>query len=275
MNGFTTQNDLDRHQKTLHAVTVGKSYRCAAEHCPKKGKLWPRADNFRQHCQRLHPDLDTSGLMSRSLLPEPGITSDTTPIEGPMPDFENPATRPISETFGLNAFTAISSPTAPMAPERQADRETPEASEQALVTTASPPRPRNHALDDDNDGSSTQRTRTTALHSKRNTHYRLQTSPTAQTQEEAILSDTKPKIIETSNSGVAKIPWDAAPALANPTQASNNHSPPITSYHVYPNCTDPATHFVRTSREGSPRRNGPKGPHERFIVTAGSCPICR
>ena len=64
--GFTTQNDLDRHKKSLHQIHSGKSYMCAAPHCAKKTKVWPRADNFRQHCQRLHKDQDLHELMDRS-----------------------------------------------------------------------------------------------------------------------------------------------------------------------------------------------------------------
>lgn len=29
--------------------------------------MWPRADNFRQHCQRLHKDTDLNELMDKSL----------------------------------------------------------------------------------------------------------------------------------------------------------------------------------------------------------------
>jgi len=65
-DGFTTQNDLDRHKKSLHQVPSGKSYVCAVPHCAKKTKVWPRADNFRQHCQRLHKEWDLSVLMDRS-----------------------------------------------------------------------------------------------------------------------------------------------------------------------------------------------------------------
>lgn len=70
VEGFTTQNDLDRHRKAIHAVPTSGSigHRCAAPYCPKGDKLWPRADNFRQHCQRLHPELDTPELMKKSLL---------------------------------------------------------------------------------------------------------------------------------------------------------------------------------------------------------------
>lgn len=66
VEGFTTQNDLERHKKSLHNVMTGKSFMCAVQHCAKKTKVWPRADNFRQHCQRLHKDHDLNELMDRS-----------------------------------------------------------------------------------------------------------------------------------------------------------------------------------------------------------------
>ncbi|CAF9904117.1 MAG: hypothetical protein ALECFALPRED_004853 [Alectoria fallacina] len=64
--GFTTKNDLDRHKKSIHQVYIGKSYMCAAPHCAKKNKIWPRADNFRQHIIRLHRDWNVQELMDKS-----------------------------------------------------------------------------------------------------------------------------------------------------------------------------------------------------------------
>lgn len=65
--GFTTKNDLDRHKKSIHQVYTGKSYMCAAPHCAKKNKIWPRADNFRQHILRLHRECDVQELMDKSV----------------------------------------------------------------------------------------------------------------------------------------------------------------------------------------------------------------
>ena len=65
--GFTTKNDLDRHKKSIHQIFIGKSYMCAAPHCPRKDKVWPRADNFRQHIVRLHKCLDVQELMDKSV----------------------------------------------------------------------------------------------------------------------------------------------------------------------------------------------------------------
>lgn len=33
---------------------LGKTYYCNLEGCARKGKPWPRADNFRSHLQRVH-----------------------------------------------------------------------------------------------------------------------------------------------------------------------------------------------------------------------------
>ena len=70
-DGFTSQNDLDRHKKSVHKIDSrnpnDKTYMCAAPHCSKKAKIWPRGDNFRQHCIRIHPDSDTAELMDRSV----------------------------------------------------------------------------------------------------------------------------------------------------------------------------------------------------------------
>ena len=65
VTGFGTQNDLDRHTKSVHSVHI-QGYSCAITDCRKKGKIWPRLDNFRQHCTRLHPDSDTSRLIEDS-----------------------------------------------------------------------------------------------------------------------------------------------------------------------------------------------------------------
>lgn len=56
--GFSTKNDLVRHQRTVHKEKHGdfQPYYCIYGSClqQKAGKPWPRADNFRQHLQRVH-----------------------------------------------------------------------------------------------------------------------------------------------------------------------------------------------------------------------------
>jgi hypothetical protein len=65
--GFTTTNDLDRHKKSVHRIGLKtKSYQCAAEHCRNKEKIWPRLDNFKQHVERMHQDVDPLDLIERS-----------------------------------------------------------------------------------------------------------------------------------------------------------------------------------------------------------------
>jgi|SRR6186713_1013182 len=65
--GFGTQNDLDRHEKSVHHIGVAntKNYRCAARNCAKATKLWPRLDNFKSHLTRMHPDEDMNLLLAK------------------------------------------------------------------------------------------------------------------------------------------------------------------------------------------------------------------
>jgi hypothetical protein len=69
--GFSTTNDLDRHKKSVHGigVTYSKSYRCAADGCQNKHKVWPRLDNFKQHIDRMHKEEDQFGLLKRQVVP--------------------------------------------------------------------------------------------------------------------------------------------------------------------------------------------------------------
>lgn len=66
--GFSTKNDLDRHTRSRHPreTAIGNRYICRNGPCKNKEKIWPRADNFRQHLKRVHKqevsaddDLDT------------------------------------------------------------------------------------------------------------------------------------------------------------------------------------------------------------------------
>ncbi|KAK1983271.1 hypothetical protein LZ30DRAFT_11054 [Colletotrichum cereale] len=54
--GFGTLNDLDRHKGSVHPAifNVGPRFRCHVGSCQTKDKIWPRADNFRQHLRRVH-----------------------------------------------------------------------------------------------------------------------------------------------------------------------------------------------------------------------------
>ncbi|KAF3769331.1 hypothetical protein M406DRAFT_250051 [Cryphonectria parasitica EP155] len=46
------------------------------------------------------------------------------------------------------------------------------------------------------------------------------------------------------------------------------------NYYIYEHCNDPGLHFTRTSMDGDKSRKCPQGPHERFIVQPGRCPLC-
>ncbi|RSM11378.1 hypothetical protein CDV31_006816 [Fusarium ambrosium] len=40
------------------------------------------------------------------------------------------------------------------------------------------------------------------------------------------------------------------------------------NYYIYTSCTDPGTHFCKTSTDGSRKHACPKGPHERYIASS-------
>ncbi|KAI1136993.1 hypothetical protein F5Y05DRAFT_93880 [Hypoxylon sp. FL0543] len=46
------------------------------------------------------------------------------------------------------------------------------------------------------------------------------------------------------------------------------------NYYIYTSCLDPGAHFFRTSMDGSKKHACPRGPHERYIVQPGQCPLC-
>ncbi|KAH7326130.1 hypothetical protein B0I35DRAFT_474818 [Stachybotrys elegans] len=54
--GFSTKNDLQRHRKSVHRELEGNGrvFVCREGSCMEKSKLWPRADNFRHHLDRVH-----------------------------------------------------------------------------------------------------------------------------------------------------------------------------------------------------------------------------
>ncbi|KAL8419084.1 hypothetical protein RB594_002331 [Gaeumannomyces avenae] len=54
--GFSTANDLARHTRSRHPDinAQGHFYKCKLGLCANGRKLWPRADNFRQHLVRKH-----------------------------------------------------------------------------------------------------------------------------------------------------------------------------------------------------------------------------
>ncbi len=54
--GFSTKNDLDRHNLCVHDIRTGNEvfYRCNVGPCKDKIKDWPRKDNFKSHLKRKH-----------------------------------------------------------------------------------------------------------------------------------------------------------------------------------------------------------------------------
>ncbi|EON62072.1 hypothetical protein W97_01291 [Coniosporium apollinis CBS 100218] len=93
IDGFTTVNDLERHKKSVHR-TGGrtKSYKCAADKCKGKTKIWPRLDNFKQHIERMHkeeePDVDD--LIGRSEYHGDKAFDSPPPLRPPsLPPFED------------------------------------------------------------------------------------------------------------------------------------------------------------------------------------------
>ncbi|APA06945.1 hypothetical protein sscle_02g017150 [Sclerotinia sclerotiorum 1980 UF-70] len=46
------------------------------------------------------------------------------------------------------------------------------------------------------------------------------------------------------------------------------------NYYIYTSCVDPGAHYFSTSIDGSKDRQCAKGPHERYIVVPGHCPLC-
>lgn len=46
------------------------------------------------------------------------------------------------------------------------------------------------------------------------------------------------------------------------------------NYYIYEQCQEPSIHFVRISMDGAGTPTCPDGPHERYIVQPGVCPLC-
>jgi hypothetical protein len=46
------------------------------------------------------------------------------------------------------------------------------------------------------------------------------------------------------------------------------------NYYIYTSCVDPGAHFFGTSVDGKREHRCPRGPHERYIVVPGHCPLC-
>lgn len=71
--------------------------------------------------------------------------------------------------------------------------------------------------------------------------------------------------------------------ITNSSTITHIHTPTLThprmcdftkNYYIYSSCLDPGAHFFRTSVDGNRKLACPKGPHERYIVQPGTCPLC-
>ena len=46
------------------------------------------------------------------------------------------------------------------------------------------------------------------------------------------------------------------------------------NYYIYSSCSQPDSHFLRTSLDGSKDGRCSEGPHDRFIIVVGKCHLC-
>lgn len=46
------------------------------------------------------------------------------------------------------------------------------------------------------------------------------------------------------------------------------------NYYIYSSCRDPGVHYFQTEMDGDRAQACSQGPHERYIVQPGSCPLC-
>ncbi|KAF8467808.1 hypothetical protein BDZ91DRAFT_127996 [Kalaharituber pfeilii] len=67
IEGFTTPNDRDRHEKSVHK-TPGMYFRCMDETCTSFMKTFARRDNLKDHLKRMHkmpPEMDEAEANER------------------------------------------------------------------------------------------------------------------------------------------------------------------------------------------------------------------
>ncbi|KAH7060611.1 hypothetical protein B0J12DRAFT_695972 [Macrophomina phaseolina] len=119
--GFTTINDLKRHQKSVHKIGgMSKSFRCVADRCRNKDKLWPRLDNFKQHINRMHKDeYDMDDLINRSqIFSSLGAGSSDISSAVPASQMESRIAGIDSERSDVNATKIITPPAIPLVQQR-------------------------------------------------------------------------------------------------------------------------------------------------------------
>ena len=82
---------MDRHRKSKHNIRPpncnDRSFKCAGAHCNKRLKIWPRLDNFKAHCQRMHKAESLDELLRRSEIATESEAGDPPPA--PAPDAES------------------------------------------------------------------------------------------------------------------------------------------------------------------------------------------
>ncbi|TDZ26953.1 Krueppel-like factor 15 [Colletotrichum orbiculare MAFF 240422] len=85
--GFGTLNDLERHRSSVHPDrSTAPRYRCNIGPCLGKDKMWPRADNFRQHLKRVHQRyLSAEDDMSEYVV-QPSLPSQTNSVRPTVQD---------------------------------------------------------------------------------------------------------------------------------------------------------------------------------------------
>jgi hypothetical protein len=69
-SGFTSPNDLKRHENSVHKGTKGPAvgFNCRYDHCRDRNKIYFRLDNFRNHLKKLHStkdELDMVGFLKQ------------------------------------------------------------------------------------------------------------------------------------------------------------------------------------------------------------------
>ncbi|KAK3906191.1 hypothetical protein C8A05DRAFT_29977 [Staphylotrichum tortipilum] len=104
--GFSTNNDLDRHKRCVHKLVVGPEtfYRCDIDQCREKLKNWPRQDNFKQHLSRKH------GVTNVDLARFTFQTRDPADSAGFVPSAAITSTEPAmmsSDPHSHSAWTAV------------------------------------------------------------------------------------------------------------------------------------------------------------------------
>lgn len=102
-----------------------KSFRCVADRCKNKDKLWPRLDNFKQHVQRMHKTDNMDDLIQRYAFehicsaalignssqcsdPNPPRTRSVSPIDNALTEIDSKSSSPDLTHYEDSPYLAIS-----------------------------------------------------------------------------------------------------------------------------------------------------------------------